>query len=42
MTWSDYRVVHGLYDQCCTRGLSMHDRRGLIEIKAEIKGWRSK
>ena len=23
-------------------GLSVHDRRGLIEINAEIKGWRSK
>ena len=23
-------------------GLSVHDRRGLTKIKAEIKGWRSK
>ena len=23
-------------------GLSVHDRKGLIEIKAEIKGWWSK
>ena len=42
MTWTDYRVVHGLYDQCYTRGLSVHDMRGLAEIIAKIKGWRSK
>ena len=36
----------GWYMVCMTNavrgGLSVHDRKGLIEINAKIKGWRSK